>query len=113
MRVLILCLQKEQDLKTAASLLLEIGLFSTAILDGEGLENIGVPQEQLFSSFQNLFGQGSAYNRTLISPVRNLETVELFVHLCKKEGIDFSRPETGWIVSFPCDFFRGSESVVE
>lgn len=109
MRVLIIHLQKEEDLQTAASLLMELGLFNTAIVDGEGIENIGVPQDQLFASFQNLFGQGSAYNRTLISPVPDLEMVHTFLHLCEVQGLDFKQPETGWVLSFPCDFYTGAE----
>ena len=110
MRVLIVHLEKEADLQIAAPLLMELGLFNTAILDGEGLENIGVPQDQLFSSFQNLFGQGSAYNRTLVSPVPDLDCVKSFIHLCERQGLDFKVPDTGWVVSFPCDFYAGVEA---
>lgn len=109
MRALIIHLQKEEDLKMVASLLMELGLFSTAIIDGEGIENIGVPQEQLFASFQNLFGQGSAYNRTLICPVPDMKTIDTFVHLCKMQGLDFKKPDTGWLLSFPCDVYLGEE----
>ena len=109
MRVLIIHLEKEEDLQTAASLLMELGLFDTAIIDGEGIENIGVPQDQLFASFQNLFGQGSAYNRTLISPVPDLDMVQTFIHLCEVQGLDFKTPDTGWVLSFPCDFHVGAE----
>lgn len=112
MRVLIIHLEKEADLQTAASLLIELGLFDTAILDGEGVENVGVPQERIFSSFQNLFGQGSAYNRTLISPVPDLECVKTFLHLCENQGLDFKHPDTGWVLSFPCDFFVGPETAM-
>ncbi len=110
MRVLIIHLEKEADLQIAAPLLMELGLFNTAILDGEGLENIGVPQDQLFSSFQNLFGQGSAYNRTLISPVPDLDCVKSFIHLCERQGLDFKDPNTGWVLSIPCDFYAGVEA---
>lgn len=109
MRVLVVHLQKEEDLQTVASLLMELGLFNTAILDGEGIENIGVPQDQLFASFQNLFGQGSAYNRTLISPVPDMETIHSLIHLCDLQGLDFKKPDTGWILSFPCDLYVGTE----
>lgn len=109
MRLLIIHLQKEEDLQTVASLLMELGLFDTAIVDGEGIENIGVPQDQLFASFQNLFGQGSAYNRTLICPVPDMNVIHTFLHLCEVQGLDFKAPDTGWIVSFPCDFYRGPE----
>ncbi len=109
MRVLIIHLLKEEDPQTVSSLLIELGLFNTAIVDGEGVENIGVPQDQLFASFQNLFGQGSAYNRTLIAPVPDMDTVEMFLHLCEGQGIDFKKSDTGWLLSFPCDFFVGVE----
>lgn len=109
MRVLIIHLQKETDLQTAASLLMELGLFDTAIVDGEGIENVGVPQDQLFASFQNLFGQGDAYNRTLITPVPDMNMVHTFIHLCEVQGLDFKNADTGWIVSFPCDFYTGAQ----
>jgi len=109
MRVLIIHLQKEEDLQKVASLLMEMGLFNTAIVDGEGIENIGVPQDQLFASFQNLFGQGSAYNRTLICPVPDMDTIDTFVHLCEVQGLDFKQPDTGWLLSFPCDLYIGAE----
>lgn len=109
MRALIIHLQKEEDLQKVASLLMELGLFNTAIVDGEGIENIGVSQDQLFASFQNLFGQGSAYNRTLVCPVPDIETVKTFVHLCEVQELDFNKPDTGWILSFPCDYYIGPE----
>jgi len=108
-RVLMIHLQKEEDLQTVSSLLIELGLFSTAIVDGEGVENIGVTQDQLFASFQNLFGQGSAYNRTLITPVPDMDTVHMFLHLCEGQGLDFKKADIGWVLSFPCDFFVGAE----
>ncbi len=110
MRVLIIHLQKEEDLQTVAPLLMELGLFNTAILDGEGIENVGVPQDQLFASFKNLFGQGSAYNRTLVSPVPDMNCVQAFIHLCERQGLDFRNPDTGWVLSFPCDFYTGEEA---
>ncbi len=112
MRVLMIHLQKEEDLQTVSSLLIELGLFSTAIVDGEGVENIGVTQDQLFASFQNLFGQGSAYNRTLITPVPDMDTVHMFLHLCEGQGLDFKKANTGWVLSFPCDFFVGAEDAI-
>lgn len=111
MRLLIVHLKKEDDLSVVAALLLELGLFNAAVLDGEGIENIGVQQEALFSSFENLFGKGSVYNRTLVVPVPDMEVVENFLALCKHEDIDFTVPDVGWVLSFPCDVFRGPEDV--
>lgn len=110
MHVLMIHLKQETHLRTVASLLMEMELFDTAILDGEGVENIGVSQEQLFGSFQDLFGRGDAYNRTLCCPVKDPATVKTFAHLCEQQGIDFKQPDTGWVLSFPCDFYIGPEA---
>jgi len=112
MRLLIIHLKKESQVVKAGSLLLELGLFDAAVLDGESLENLGVGQAALFSSFQNLFGGGSAYNRTILVPVPDTETVKDFLHLCEQEGIRFQDPEVGWILVLPTELFVGPEDLL-
>lgn len=107
MKLLVVILKNERLFDRISSILLEVGLFDSSVLDGENIESLKDTAMPLFSSFKSLFGKDYSYNRTIIGPVYDNEAIFQFVKICEKEGIDFSNPETGCLFSLPCSIYTG------
>ncbi len=107
MKLLVIILKNERLLDRITSILLEVGLFDSSVLDGENIESLADTAMPLFSSFKALFGKDYSYNRTIISPVLDSDSIYEFTRVCEKEGIDFSNPEIGSLFSVPCTVFTG------
>lgn len=110
MKLLIIILKQEHLLDQISSILLEVGLFGSTVLDGENIETLADSPMPLFSSFKSLFGENYSYNRTIVSPVEDNESILDFLHICAHEGIDFSDPDTGVLLTVPCRIFTGENS---
>jgi|SRR5690554_879498 len=107
MYVMIIILKDESLVKKIFSLLIEFELFQSTVLDGESIENIAARKIPLFSDFNLLFGRESVYNRTIICYVPEGSTVDDFIKVCRKEGIDFQEQDIGCLMTFPCSLFLG------
>lgn len=107
MHLLIIILKDESLLKKLLSLLIEFELYDSTVLDGESIENIAARNIPLFSDLNSLFGKESVYNRTILCYVPDDETAKSFIQVCKQEGIDFKKPDTGCIMTVPCSLFIG------
>ena len=112
MLVAVLVLKKEELLKTVSSILIECGLFESTVLDGEGLENVAGQASELFRELRGLFGRELVYNRTFIIHVPEKSMLEDFLELCRSEEIDFTKPNIGFIMAYPCEIFIGPEDTV-
>jgi len=104
---MIIILKDESLVKKIFSLLIEFELFQSTVLDGESIETIAARKIPLFSDFNLLFGRESVYNRTIICYVPDGSTVDDFVRVCRKEGIDFQKQDIGCLMTFPCSLFLG------
>ncbi len=103
MYTMIIVLKREKLLKKLTSILLEFGMFESTVLDGEGIENLAAQTNPVFSSLRSLFSDEYVYNKTIITPVEDRETIDGFLSLCKKEGIDFQGDDIGSVMAFPCE----------
>ncbi len=110
MKLLIIILKQEHLLDQVSSILLEVGLYGSTVLDGENIETLADSPMPLFSSFKSLFGEDYSYNRTIISPVENNESIQDFLNICAHEGIDLSDPEIGVLLTVPCLIYTGENS---
>jgi len=108
---MIIILKDESLLKKMLSLLIEFELYDATVLDGESIENVASKKIALFSDLNSLFGSQGFYNRTIICYVPDDEIVSKFIKVCKKEGIDFKKPELGSIMIVPCSFHIGEENL--
>ncbi|MFA5479561.1 MAG: hypothetical protein WC337_06025 [Candidatus Muiribacteriota bacterium] len=106
---MIVVLQDETLLKKVIGILIELELFNSTILDGEEPETVAVESLPLFYDLANFIQGENIYNKTIIAHVPEKETIEDFVKICKKEGIDFFKPNTGWVSAFKSEFFAGIE----
>ncbi len=108
MKLMIIILKDESLLDRISSILLEVGLFDSSVLDGESIESLSDEGLPLFASFKSLFGKEYSYNRTLFIPVGDARDIKVFLHICQKEGIDFSNPEKACLMTLPCQIYDGS-----
>lgn len=107
MKLLMIILKDESLLEVVASILVEEGLYRTAVIDGENIESLvgeGIP---LFTSFKSLFGDQGAYNRTIFCPIEQQKVLEDLLAVFAQEGIDFSSEEVGSLLTIPCTLFNG------
>lgn len=99
---MIIILRKEELLKKLISILVEFEMFDASVLDGEGIENIAMKTDPVFSSLRALFSETYVYNKTIISPVENRKDADEFLAVCRQEGIEFLGTETGTFLLLPC-----------
>lgn len=109
MYIMITVLKKEEQIKKLISVLLELGLFDSTVLDGEGIENVAALTMPVFSELRNLFGDESEYHKTIITYVQERENIDRFVNICREQGLDFKEEKTGFIIVFPCEMYIGPE----
>jgi len=84
------------------SILIEMELCDAAILDGEVAEETAALAIPLFSSLRDLFGGETAWRKIIVTPVKDLQTVQKFLQLCRPEGIDFRREGVRVGMALPC-----------
>ena len=105
---MIVILKKEALTKKLVSILIECGLYDSTVLDGEAIENVATQTIPLFSELRGLFGEELVYNKTVIAHVPDRGTIDDFIALCAKDGIDFAHDDVGVVMAFPCAVFVGS-----
>lgn len=104
---MVIILKKESLLKKILSLMIELELYDTTVLDGESIENVAAKKIPIFSDLNTLFGHQTSYNRTILSYIPDGTTTENFIELCREEGIDFREPEIGCVMTIPCNLYLG------
>ena len=112
MKLLIMILKDESLLEQIASIMVEQGLYESAIIDGENIESLAGGSVPLLTSFRSLFGDFGSYNRTIICPIDAGDTLLGLLAVFSQEGIDFSRPEIGTLLTVPCTVFDGNNGEV-
>ncbi len=108
MKLLIMILKDESLLEQIASIMVEQGLYEAAIIDGENIESLAGGSVPLLTSFRSLFGDFGSYNRSIICPLGAGDTLLSLLAVFSQEGIDFTRPETGTLLTVPCMIYDGS-----
>lgn len=103
MFVMIIILKKESLLKKLISILVEFGMYDATVLDGEGIENIAMATNPVFSSLRDLFSETYVYNKTIITAAESRDLVDRFISVCTQEGIEFKGGEIGSLAVLPCE----------
>lgn len=108
MYIMIVIIKNEKKLNKLISILIELGLYDSTILDGECIETGVVDTLPLFKELALLFSNEEfIYNKTIITQVPDKETLDAFVNICLEEDIDFTKPNIGSVMAFKCDLFVG------
>ena len=102
---MIIVLKKEALLKKLVSILVEFELYDASVLDGEGIENLAMQTNPVFSTLRGLFTETYVYNKTIITPVQSRKDLDSFLSVCSQEGIDFRETGIGSVMVIPCEEF--------
>ena len=103
MYVMIINIKKEELLKKLISIMIEFEMFDSSVIDGEGIENLAMQTDPVFSSLRALFSETYVYNKTIITPVQSRKDLDTFLSVCSQEGIEFRGTETGSVMVLPCE----------
>jgi hypothetical protein len=109
MYVVVLILKSEAYARPVVSTLIELELFDSTVLDGEGVENVAGETMPILSEVSALFGKDILFNKTIITVVPDQETIFSLNAALKRDGIDLTQPEVGTLVAFPCPIYIGAE----
>ncbi|MCF7870221.1 MAG: hypothetical protein K9L69_02435 [Candidatus Omnitrophica bacterium] len=101
MKLLIIVLNKEEYLEKLLSLLVELEISGATMLDSESVGRFLAYQVPIFAGLQEIFGQSRVTSKTILAVVKDKDFMDNFKQLIKKEGIDFTQPDTGIIITVP------------
>jgi len=105
MYIAILILKSEAYAKQVVSTLIEFEVYDATVLDGEGLVNVASETMPILSEVTSLFGQEIVFNKTVIFGSKDRETIERINRSLQSQGIDFTQPEVGTLMAFPCELY--------
>lgn len=109
MYVVMIILKSEAFARPVISTLVELELYDSSVLDGEGVENVASETAPILSEVTTLFGQDILFNKTIFTVVPNLHTITAIDQALKRDGIDLRKPEVGTLVAVPCPVYIGAE----
>lgn len=109
MYVVMIILKSEAFARPVISTLVELELYDSSVLDGEGVENVASETAPILSEVTTLFGQDILFNKTIFTVVPNRHTITEIDQALKRDGIDLRKPEVGTLVAVPCPVYIGAE----
>jgi nitrogen regulatory protein PII len=101
MKLLIIILNREDYLEKVLALLIEAGISGATIFDSEGLGHFLAYEIPIFAGLRHLMGERKSANRTILAVLEEEEIFDEFKKLLAEEGIDFTHPGVGIIVTVP------------
>ena len=107
--VVMIILKSEEFARPVISTLVELELYDSSVLDGEGVENVASETAPILSEVTTLFGQDILFNKTIFTVVPNRKTITEIDQALKRDGIDLRKPEVGTLVAVPCPVYIGAE----
>lgn len=103
MYTLILIIKDESKVKKIVQILIELSLYNTTVLDGEGIENLAFKSIPLYSEIGKYFGTELSFNKTIITSVENRDILDRFIGIAESENIDLRNNEVAEVMIIPCE----------
>ena len=107
MKLLVFVLNREELLDRILEAYVEAGITGATILDSEGMGRFLAYEVPLFASFKDFMKGNKPYNKTILSVVRDEETIKRAVALVGEACGGLENPGTGIIFTVPVDFAVG------
>ncbi len=107
MKLLIFVLNKEELLDDVMAAFIEADVPGATIIDSEGMGHFLTYEVPLFADFKDFMKGNKPYNKTIISVIKNEETIPVVVKLLNQVCGDLSKPGTGILFTIPVDFCQG------
>jgi hypothetical protein len=108
MRLLMIILNKEEFLDDILSSLVELGIMGATVVESTRMSEILMREIPIFAGLREMKRSSRAYNRVIIAPVEERETVSELLKLLKEINIDFRDSETGFLFTIPVEDFSGT-----
>ena len=107
MKLLVFVLNKEEYLEEVLEAYIEAGIEGTTMLDSEGMGRFLAYEVPLFAGFKEFMKGNKPYNKTLISVVPDVKTVERARNLVDGIVGGLDKPGTGIMFTVPVDWAAG------
>jgi len=101
MELLVIILNKEEYLEKILSILVELEVPGATILDSQGLGHFLAYEIPIFAGLRKLVGEEKSANRTILAAVKDNNFLSKFKKILAEEEIDFSKENTGVIMTLP------------
>lgn len=101
MELLIIILNKEEYVEIISSILVELGVYGATILDSEGLGHFLAHEVPIFAGLKQLVGEKKTASRTILALFEKKAMFSEFKKLLAEENIDFTKADTGIILTLP------------
>lgn len=92
---------------------LEVGVTGATVIDSLGMGHILATDVPIFAGFQSLFSAASAYNKTILSVIKEPEKVEETLDMIEEICGTLGDPGVGIAFTIPVDKVRGLMSELE
>jgi nitrogen regulatory protein PII len=107
MKLLIFILNNEEYLEEVMEAYIEAGITGATILDSEGMGRFLTYEVPLFASFKDFMKGNKPYNKTIISVVRNEESIAKAKALIDGIVGSLEKAGTGIMFTVPVDWAVG------
>jgi nitrogen regulatory protein P-II 1 len=107
MKLLVFVLNNEEFLEEVLEAYIEAGVTGATILDSEGMGRFLTYEVPLFAGFKKFMKGNKPYNKTIISVVRNQDTIDRLKKLVDDIVGDLDNPGTGIMFTLPVDWASG------
>ncbi|MBB6481415.1 hypothetical protein [Spirochaeta isovalerica] len=105
--MLVFILNNEEFLEEVMSAYIESGVTGATILDSEGMGRFLTYEVPLFAGFKEFMKGNKPYNKTIISVIRDNETLESVKALVDEIVGGLDKPGTGVMFTIPIDWAYG------
>jgi len=103
MKLIMIFLLDEKRLDDIVSLMVEAGISQASILPSEGLGEYLAKEVPIFAGLRQLFTDTRSRSRTIMALAEDEATVQNFRKLLAIEGLSFTAPGAGVMITLPVD----------
>lgn len=107
MKLLVFILNNEEFLEEVMAAYIEAGVTGATILDSEGMGRFLTYEVPLFAGFREFMKGNKPYNKTIISVIRNEETLKNVRDLIDEIVGGLDKAGTGIMFTVPVDWVYG------
>lgn len=107
MKLLVFILNDEEYLEEVLQAYVEAGVTGATIIDSEGMGRFLTYEVPLFAGFKEFMKGNKPYNKTILSVIRNEDTIERVKALVDEIVGELENPGTGIMFTLPVDWAAG------
>jgi len=113
MTLLVFILNNPEVLEEVLEGYLEVGVTGATVIDSLGMGHILATEVPIFAGFQSMFSAASAYNKTIVSVMKDKEKVDAALDIIEEICGKLGEPGVGIAFTIPLDEVRGLMPEIE